>query len=65
MRVEISGEFRKRETDRLKDRGNVGKVTFLMDKLSMLRDAGVCCVHIEAVMEDDRGLTDLAKRRPT
>ncbi|MDP6709336.1 MAG: hypothetical protein QF893_23605 [Alphaproteobacteria bacterium] len=60
----MSGGRYAREKDRLRDRSDVGEVEFLMDKLLTFRDAGVCCVHVEALLEADRGLTDMGKKRP-
>ncbi len=49
--------------DRLKDRTDIGAVEFPIEKLMEFRDAEASCVHIEAAMETDRGLTDTARRR--
>ncbi len=50
--------------DRLKDRSDIGAVEFPIEKLMRFRDASASCVHIEAAMEADRGLTDTGKKRP-
>ena len=49
--------------DRLKDRSNIGEVEFPIEKLMKFREASASCVHIEAAMEADRGLTDMGKKR--
>ncbi len=49
------------EKDRLKDRTNIGAVEFPIEKLMTFREAEASCVHIEAAMEADRGLTDTGK----
>ena len=49
------------EKDRLNDRSNIGVVEFPIEKLMKFRDAEASCVHIEAAMEADRGLTDTGK----
>ncbi len=46
------------EKDRLKGRTNIGAVEFPIEKLMAFRDAEASCVHIEAALETDRGLTD-------
>ena len=51
------------EKDRLKDRSDIGEVEFSIEKLMKFRDASASCVHIEAAMEADRGLTNLGKKR--
>ncbi len=50
------------EKDRLKDRSDIGKVEFPIEKLMKFRDANASCVHIEAAMEAGRGLTDTGKK---
>jgi hypothetical protein len=52
------------EQDRLKDRSDIGEVEFPIEKLMKFRDASASCVHIEAAMVADRGLTDTGKKRP-
>ena len=52
-----------RAQDRLKDRSDIGAVEFPIEKLVRLRDAGACCVHIEAAMETERNLLGLIKDR--
>jgi hypothetical protein len=52
------------EKDRLKDRSDIGEVEFPIEKLMKFRDASASCVHIEAAMEANRGLTDTGKKRP-
>ncbi len=47
-----------------KDRSDIGTVEFPIEKLLEFRDASASCVHIEAAMEADRGLTDTGKKRP-
>ena len=46
------------EKDRLKDRSGIGEVVFPIEKLMKFRDANASCVHIEAALVADRGLTD-------
>lgn len=50
--------------DRLKDRSDIGEVEFQIEKLMEFRDASAPCVHIEAAMDADRGLTDTGKKHP-
>ncbi len=52
------------EQDRLKDRSDIGEVEFPIEKLTKFRDASASCVHIEAAMVADRGLTNTGKKRP-
>ena len=52
------------EKDRLKDRTDIGAVEFPIEKLMKFRDASVSCVHIEAALEADRGLTDPVRKHP-
>ncbi len=49
--------------DRLKDRRDIGEVRFQIEKLMEFRNAEASCVHIEAAMDVDRGLTDTRKKR--
>ena len=60
----MSGKKRTLEKDQLKDRSDIGEVVFPIEKLTKFRDASASCVHIEAAMEADRGLTDTGKKRP-
>ena len=48
--------------DRLKDRSDIGEVRFQIEKLMEFRDAEASCVHIEAAMDRDRGLTAPGKK---
>jgi hypothetical protein len=50
--------------DRLRDRSDIGVVEFPIEKLKKFRDASASCVHIEAAMEANRGLTDTGKKPP-
>ncbi len=50
--------------DIVKDRKNIGQVVSPIEKLMKFRDASASCVHIEAAMEADRGLTDTGKKHP-
>ena len=50
--------------DRLKDQSDIGVVEFPIEKLMEFRDASASCVHIEAAMETNRGLTETRKKRP-
>jgi len=47
----------KQSRDRLKNRADIGKVEFPIEKLMEFRDASASCVHIEAAMDKDHGLT--------
>ncbi len=60
----MTGKKRILEKDRLKDRSDIGEVEFPIEKLMKFRDASASCVHIEAAMVADRGLTDTGKKRP-
>ena len=59
-------KYKKRalEKDCLKDRSDIGEVVFPIEKLMKFRDANASCVHIEARMVADRGLTDTGSNRP-
>jgi hypothetical protein len=37
----------------LKDRRNIGEVTFLMEEMAEARAASPSCVHVEAALEPD------------
>ena len=50
--------------DTVKDRKDIGQVVSPIEKLMKFRDASASCVHIEAAMEADRGLTDTGKKHP-
>ena len=54
----MTSKIHKDKKDRLKDRANIGAVEFPIEKLMAFRDAKASCVHIEAALEADRGLTD-------
>ena len=54
----------KSKKDRLKDRSDIGVVEFPIEKLMTFRDANASCVHIEAAMVAERGLTDTGRKRP-
>ncbi len=59
--------MRKKHTlgnDRLKDRSNIGEVEFPIEKLMKFREASASCVHIEAALEADRGLTVSRRKHP-
>lgn len=58
----MTGGKAKRERDRVKNRSDIGKVESPIEKLMEFRDAHASCVHIEAAMEADRGLTATRKR---
>ena len=60
----MTSKKRTLEKDRLKDRSDIGEVEFPIEKLMKFRDASASCVHIEAAMVADRGLTDTGKKRP-
>ena len=48
----------------MKDRKDIGEVVFPIEKLKAARAASSSCVHIEADLETDSGLTKLIKDRP-
>ena len=52
------------EKDRLKDRSDIGDVELPIEKLMEFRDASASCVHIEAAMEANRGLTGRRRKHP-
>ena len=58
----MTSKIHKDKKDRLKDRANIGAVEFPIEKLMAFRDAEASCVHIEATLEADRGLTDSGKK---
>ena len=60
----MTGKKRTLEKDRLKDRSDIGDVEFPIEKLMEFRDASASCIHIEAAMESDRGLTGTGNKRP-
>ncbi len=43
---------------RMKNRKDIGKVVFPIEKLMALRAGSYSCVHIEAVLESESGLAD-------
>ncbi len=57
----MTGKKRTLEKDRLKDRSDIGEVELPIEKLMEFCDASASCVHIEAAMEADRGLTGTGK----
>ncbi len=63
MTVSKSAPMKDRK-DIVKDRKDIGVVEFPIEKLMKFRDASASCVHIEAAMEADRGLTDTGSKRP-
>ena len=60
----MTGKKHTPKKDRLKDRSDIGAVEFPIEKLMEFRDANASCVHIEAALDADRGLTDAGKKRP-
>jgi hypothetical protein len=58
----MTGKKLSPEKDRLRDRSDIGQVELPIEKLMAFRDASASCVHIEAAMEADRGLTDSGKK---
>ena len=58
----MTGKKRTLDKDRLKDRSDIGDVEFPIEKLMEFRDASASCIHIEAAMEADRGLTGTGKK---
>ncbi len=63
MTVSKSAPMKDRK-DIVKDRKDIGVVEFPIEKLMKFRDASASCVHIEAAMDADRGLTDTGSKRP-
>ncbi len=57
------GKKHTQNKDRLKDRSDIGVVEFPIEKLMEFRDASASCVHIEAALEADRGLTGKRRKR--
>ncbi len=60
----MTGQKKTHDKDRLKDRSDIGAVEFPIEKLMVFREASASCVHIEAALDADRGLTDTGKKRP-
>jgi hypothetical protein len=60
----MTGKKHIHDKDRVKDRSDIGAVEFPIEKLLEFRDASASCVHIEAAMEADRGLTETGKKCP-
>jgi hypothetical protein len=60
----MTGKKHTLERDRLRDRSDIGEVEFPIEKLMKFRDASASCVHIEAALEANRGLTETGKKRP-
>lgn len=60
----MTGKKRTLDQDRLKDRSDIGEVEFPLEKLMKFRNAEASCVHIEARMQADRGLTSTGKKQP-
>ncbi len=58
------GKTDRRTKDRLRDRTDIGRVEFPIENLMKFRDAEASCVHVEAALEANRGLTDSGRRRP-
>ena len=54
----MTSKKHRHKKDRLKDRTDIGAVEFPIEKLMAFREAEASCVHIEAALEADRGLTD-------
>ena len=46
----------------MKDRKDIGEVVFPIEKLMAARAASSSCVHVEAALESDSGLTKLIKK---
>ncbi len=59
----MTSKTHRHKKDRLKDRTNIGAVEFPIEKFMAFRDAEASCVHIEAALEADRGLTNSGKNR--
>jgi len=57
-------ERKPRKPAPMKGRKDIGEVEFPIEKLMKFRDASASCVHIEAKMVADRGLTDTGKKHP-
>ena len=60
----MTGKIPKCGQDRLKDRSDIGAVEFAIEKLMEFRAAEASCVHIEAALEADRGLSEKGKKPP-
>ena len=60
----MAGKKHTSRKDRLKDRSDIGTVEFPIEKLMEFRDASASCVHIEAAMDTNRGLTDRRRKPP-
>ncbi len=60
----MMGKKQTHENDRLKDRSDIGAVEFPIEKLMAFREASASCVHIEAALDADRGLTETGKKPP-
>ena len=60
----MTGKKHTLEKDRLKDRSDIGDVELPIEKLMEFRDASASCVHIEAAMEANRGLTGRRRKHP-
>ena len=60
----MTGRSHESKKDRLRDRSDIGEVVFPIEKLMEFRDANASCVHIEAALQADRGLTDSGEKRP-
>ena len=57
-------DLKPRKPAPMRSRKDIGEVEFPIEKLMKFRDAEASCVHIEAKLEADHGLTDTGKKRP-
>ena len=46
-----------------KNRKDIGEVEFPIEKLKAARASSASCIHVEAALESDSGLTNLIKDR--
>jgi hypothetical protein len=60
----MTGKTRRQAGDRLKDRSDIGRVEFPIERLMEFREAGATCVYIESALENDCGLGNRALTRP-
>ena len=60
----MTRETQRSKKDRLKDRSDIGRVEFPIEKLMEFRHANASCVHIEAALTAGRGLTDKVRKPP-
>ena len=64
LKLRLEGPMTDRKHAPMKDRKDIGEVVFQIEKLTTARAAGSSCVHIQADLDSDSGLTNLIKDRP-